>query len=446
MQILPASGTPRVLIAGALLCLLFGGCVSTQKRFDKGVDLEERGRLVEASQHYLRILRDDQDFDEARERLTEIAPRIVEDWMSEASLKTSANLFVEAYDQYVSIESFLQQCSYVGVPLAAPEGLDELKIAADQRAFEQLMTRAAGATADGDFDRAIATYSRARTWPSVTEGQQLAIDTEVARVEYIWALRLFGDGGFRAAFDHTQAGLALIAPNTDLHRELVDLQERAVADGSVVVAFLPLGQTDEVVRANTNVFVDDLNDVLLYEFWAVPPVFIVTADPVDVRREMRRITGRNARIISRSDAIEIGRAIAADFVVAGEINRYAQEEKKVKERTYETQTRGRSPVDTSYVVRQATIHRNARAAYRVYDVRRRETVKSGTATGEASLEVERGVYAGNYAELDLDGNQLALFDPDEIARQDRHIDEDVADKLASQLADRIIAELLKRIP
>lgn len=434
------------LLVGSLVLVAASGCTSTKERFEKGVELEERGRYEEAAQYYIRVLNDDSGYDEARVRLAEIAPAIVDARMEDAARKTSANLFVEAYDTYVSLESFLQQCRFVGVEVAEPEGLEDLKYAADRRAFEQLMTRAAGATADGDFARAIQAYERARTWASITEEQRLAIDAEVARVEYIWALRLAEGGEYRAAFDHAAAGLALVAPNTDLHRELALLQERALADGSVVVAFLPLGQTDEVMRSTPTTFIDDLNDVLLYDFWSVPPVFIVTADPVEVRREMRRITGRNARIVSRGDAIEIGRVIDADFIVVGEINRYREEHKRVKERTYETQTRGRNSIDTSYVVRQFTIERDARAAYRIYDVRSRSSIESGSVNGEASLEVERGVYPGDYNELDLDGNQLSLFDPDEIRRQDEEIDEQLSDQLASQLAERIMNEILKRIP
>lgn len=436
----------RVLAIGLTVSLLVAGCVSTQKRFDRGIKAEEEGRLYEASQNYIRVLTDDPDYDEARERLLQIAPVIVNDWMDDAARKTAANLFVEAHDRYIAVDRFIGQCGNVRARVERPAELDQLMLAADRRAFEQLMTRAAGASADGDFARAIETYDRARDWPSITEEQRLAIDVEIARTEYVWALRLFDDGQFRATFDHAQSGLALVAPNTDLHRELALLQERAVADGSVIVAYLPLGQTDDAMRSASNLFVDDLNDVLLYDYWAVPPVFMVTADPIAVRREMRRITGRNARIISRADAIDIGRAIDADYVVVGELSRYEEKEKRIKDRTYEVQTRGRNPVDTSYVVREATIERTARTAFRIYDVRRRSSVESGSVNGSAELKVERGIYDGNYTDLDLDGNQIALFDPEEIARQDQIIDEDLADELASKLAERVIDEIMKRIP
>ena len=436
----------RVFLLGVLISAVAVGCVTTEKRFKKGMDLEEKGRLVEAAEYYIRVLSDDQDYSEARDRLTIIGPQIVDDRMLDASNRTAAGQYVAAYDQYLAVEAFLRQTANVGVILQRPETLDELKLAADSRAYDQLLTRAAGAAADGDFARAVETYGRARSWHSITEEQLRAIDAEVARVEYMWSRRLFDDGQYRAAFEHTASALALVQPNSDLHRELAMLQERAVADGSAVVAFLPVGQTDDVMRLAPDALTDDLNDVLLYEYWSVPPVFILTADPIVVRREMRRITGRAARVVSRNDAIDIGRAVDADYVVAGEMTRYQDEEKGVRERTYEVQTRGRNPIDTSYVVRRYTINRDARVAFRIYDVRRRASVDQGSADARTSLEVERGVYPGNYNDLDLDGNQLALFDPYEIDRQNQTLDEALADEIAGQLADKIIGEILQRIP
>lgn len=436
----------RFFLFGLLIAAVAAGCVTTEKRFKKGVELEENGRLVEAADFYLRVLSDDPDYDEAHDRLTSIGPQIIADYMLNASNRTAAGQYVAAYDQYLVVEDFLRRTSNVGVILKRPETLDELKLASDGRAYDQLLTRAAGAAADGDFPRAVETYGRARGWHSITEEQLTAIDAELARVEYMWSRRLFDDGQFRAAFEHTTNALALVQPNSDLHRELVTLQERAIADGSAVVAFLPFGQTDDVMRSAPDALTDDLNDVLLYEYWSVPPVFILTADPIIVRRELRRITGRAARIVSRNDAIDIGRAVDADYVVAGEINRYQDEERGVRERTYEVQTRGRNPIDTSYVARSYTINRTARVAFRIYDVRRRSSVEQGSADARTAMEVERGVYPGNYNDLDLDGNQIALFDPYEIDRQNQTLDEALADELAGQIADKIIGEILQRIP
>lgn len=443
---IPMSSAIRIALLSLLCAVVLVGCATTEKRFKKGTELEANGRLVEASEYYLRVLNDDPDYTEARDRLNDIGPQIVADYMLNASNRTAAGQYVAAYDQYVVIETFLRQTSNVGVIIPRPDTLDELKLAADSRAYDQLLTRAAGAAADGDFARAIESYGRARAWHSISEEQLQAIDQEIARVEYMWSRRLFDDGQFRAAFEHTTNALALIPPNGDLHRELVALQERAVADGSVIVAFLPIGQTDDVMRAAPDVLTDDLNDVLLFEYWSMPPVFVLTADPIVVRREMRRITGRAARVVSRNDAIDIGRALDADYVVAGEMNRYQDEEQRVRERTYEVQTRGRNPIDTSYVVKRYTIDRRARVAYRIYDVRRRSSVEQGSADARSELAVERGVYPGNYNDLDLDGNQLALFDPNEIARQNQTLDEALADELAGKLAKEIIDEIMKRIP
>lgn len=438
--------TPFRLLLLALIPTVMLGCVSTEKRFRQGVELENEGRLLEASERYIRVLQDEPDFEEARIRLGEIGPVIVQRYMDNAASSSAAGRFIEAHDQYAAVENFLRRTSAVGVVVPRPDRLDEFRATADSRAFDQLLTVAAGAAAAGDFARAIDSYARARGWPSVTPEQSRSIDEEIARVEFQWSQVLYNDGHYRQAFEHAASGMELVEPGSGLYDQLADLQDRAVRDGSVIVAFLPFGETDEVMRETSSIFTDDLNDVMLYQHWSVPPLFVVPADPVVVRREMRRISGRSARIVSRDDAIDIGRALDVDFVVAGELNRYEEDEGRVRERTYNARTRGRNAQDTSYVVRSYTIERTGRAAYRIYDVRRRSTLDRGSADASSSLAVERGEYAGDYNDLDLDGNQLILFDPSEIERQNEILDEALADELAAELADRIMNQILERVP
>jgi hypothetical protein len=308
------------------------------------------------------------------------------------------------------------------------------------------MLGAEQAVEEAQWARALDLYGRARSWTDVGRDQVTEIDDAVARVHLSWAQAEFGVGRYRSAFDHAAAGMAVVGPEHEVSREAMDLQQRALDEGSMVVAYLPMGRTDEVYRSSSQLFADDLNDVLLYDHWTASVPFIIPADPIVVRREIRRIAGRGARVISRADAIELGRALDVDFVVVGEMTEYKQTERGVKKTTHDVKTRGRNAKDTTFVTRRFTLEREAKAAYRIYNVRTRSTVDQGRADAKASLLVERGEYDGDYRDLDLSGPELAYFDPDELAAQDETIDSQLVDELARQLAEHIFGRLIRQIP
>ena len=64
---------------------------------------------------------------------------------------------------------------------------------------------------------------------------------------------------------------------------------------------------------------------------------------------------------------------------------------------------------------------------------------------EHESRIERGVFAGDYRDLDLSGSELSLFEDEERLAMEELADE-LVDTLAERLADRIYERLLRQIP
>lgn len=433
---------PALLIV--LISLAFvSGCVSTKKRYEKGVKLEEQGNYRQAVSYYLAVLSKEPGYEDAKERLRSAATKVVdEDWAT-AKDYDAAGQSLSAYERYRAIEQLISQCEAVDVFIDSPDGLADSIDSAEEDAFAELLLRAERSADEGKYARSIDEYARARQWPNITPDRERTIDESVAGVQLAWGRNEFDREKFGAAFDHAAETIAIVGIDHQLGQLAAQLQESALSEGTRLVAFVALASTDEVSRSAPRLFEDDLNDVLLYDFWAAPPPFIATADPIVVRRELRRVSGRGNHVLSRGDAIEIGRSVDADYVFAGEISRYVVEDKKVKEDTKRARTRGRNPQDTTYVLRRFTQEKEVRVSYRIYDVRRRNVLDQGNVSTKQSHEVERGVYRGDYQDLDLTGREYAYFDPQEFELQDQALDERIADELAQKLSNQVFDRILR---
>ena len=78
--------------AAALLALaaLAAGCASAGKRYEQGLELEQRGRPADAAQRYIDALKKDRSLTEARTRLQESGTQAIDAYLGEASGYESA--------------------------------------------------------------------------------------------------------------------------------------------------------------------------------------------------------------------------------------------------------------------------------------------------------------------------------------------------------------------
>jgi hypothetical protein len=87
----------------------------------------------------------------------------------------------------------------------------------------------------------------------------------------------------------------------------------------------------------------------------------------------------------------------------------------------------------------------ATVEWRLIDARSRRTVDRGTEREAARGDVQRGVFTGDYRQLDLSGRELSLFNPNDLRDEERAVEDQLIEVLAAGLADEVFARILHRI-
>jgi len=438
--------TPTLLCFAVLLIL--AGCASTQKRYDKAQDLEAQGRYAEAAEYYIKVLDKEAAWEEAPERLREAGNRAVAFFFDEAEAARFEGNYDAALRALDRLDDLRADAAGVGVTLDAPENYVAYRQELVQTAVEDLLRRGQRAEQAGDWREALDTYERAARYTD--DPDRLAEFARLqANVHLHWAEYDFDHEYYRAGFDRAQHAIDLLGPRHPLAERARAFQEDALASGTRFVAFLPFWRTEDLDRHAPRNVVPDLNDVLLYEHWSDPLLFIASADPVQLRREVRRLR-YDRTVITRRQAAEIGRVAEADYVVVGEWTVFERQERNIKEKTRKARMKGRratagGTTDTTYIEQSFRLEFDAEVAFRIIDPRTRQVVDHGTVDAKVSGRVTRGVFAGDYRDLDLSGSELSLFEDDERLAEDEMGDE-LVDLLALRLAERVYDRLLRLIP
>ena len=187
-----------------------------------------------------------------------------------------------------------------------------------------------------------------------------------------------------------------------------------------------------------------LDDVLQYEYWSHPPLFLAPLDPAELHRELRRLRYDRARLSERQ-AAEIGRAVDAHDVVLLDLTAFSWDEKDVRTERRRTRTRGRNAVDTSFVVERYRVDVRGEAAYLVVDPQTRAVVDRGTVRASASDRFEQGRYDGDPRDLDLARRDRPFFDRDAHEEAEAELVDAFVDDLARRLAEQVYERLSKRV-
>ncbi len=437
--------TPAITLG---LLLILAGCASTQKRYDKAQDLEVQGRYAEAAEYYIKVLKKEAEWEGASERLREAGNHAVAFFLDEAEaarLEGNYDVALRALDH---LDKLRAGAAGVGVTLDVPGDYAAYRQELAEMAVEALLRRAERAEQAGHWREALDAYERAARYTD--DPDRLAEFARLqANVLLQWAEYDFDHEYYRAGFDRAQHALDLLGPGHPLAERALALQEATLEAGTRFVAFLPFWRTEDVDRQAPRNLVPDLNDVLTYEHWSAPLLFIAAADPVQLRRELRRLR-YDRTIITRRQAAEIGRVADADYVVVGEWTVFERQERNLKEKTRKARMKGRrattgGSTDTTYIEQSFRLEFEAELTFRIIDPHTRREVDHGTARAEVSGRVTRGVFAGDYRDLDLSGSELSLFEDDERLAEDELGDE-LVDTLAARLAERVYDRLLRLIP
>lgn len=427
-----------------LVPLLLAGCVSAQERFERAAAHEAEGRYEDAARDYLRVLDADPAHADALARLRAVAPRVVDELLGRAEAQTLAEAYADAVETLDALDGLRRDAARFGVVLPVPDDYDAVRADAVVGAVAVLVRRAEQAEQQGRFDDALDAYALAQARYDLAPEQHRRLDDAQARLYVRWGEADYAAGRYRAAFDRADALLGRFGPDGPLADAARRLQEDAVAAGTLVVAFLPLGTSRSTTQGPSAAFVQAVDEALVYEHWYAPPAFIAAIDPIEVGRELRRSRVEPARLPDR-DAAEIGRALAADLVARATVATYERRVEDVEERFETRRSRGDGPADTTHVRRRVALVLEAAAPYRLLDPRTRDVIRRGEAVATADVEVDYRIPYDEYRGLGaraLQARDRGALDDDDDAEE---LEADLADALAARLAERVYDELLRLV-
>lgn len=426
-----------IALVGAMVLISAAGCANTEKKYKKGVEAEEAGRFEEAAELYIQVLRKEPDWPDARSRLESTGAIVIENRLARVAALEADKAYVAAADQLTALDSFHARATAVGAQLNLPPDFDARREQMEDLAVRKLLRDGDRARHDARWADALRFYDRALQRGRLNEAEIAAVRESRATVLVEWADQSLVAGRYRMAFEKAQQGLDVVGHEHRLSGRIHSIQRSALEAGSRFVAMLPVAAKEGVRRDAGTLLLADLNDILVYEHWSNPPPFILVADPVSVRRELRSEVGRRGRVISRSEAVAVGRIVAADWVLAPEVVDFGREERIVDSDIIRSRTKGRNALDTTYVLNEVEINYHARAIVRIYDVSSGEKLYEGDVDAGVKDRYQRGEYSGDYRHLDLSGSELVFFDPDELRIQTDRIEEALADELARKVAERV---------
>ena len=433
----------------ALVATLVVGCASTRDRFDQARAFEAERDYAGAAEKYIEVLERDLDWAEARDGLETVGPRAITSLLEEAAAAEEKGSFEEGLQAMDRAAELHAGAGEVGVSLALPDDFASSRRDLVDRLVEALTEEAELSAESGSWRAALGAYDRALDYVDPGSSRGRGLVHRQAELHVLWGEDLVEAGQPRAGFDRAAQAIALVGPSDPMATRVGALQSRALTLGTRLVAFVPLSRHKAVDLDAPSAFAEDLNEILALEAWADPPPFIAPTDPVALRRELRR-SGYEDRILTTREAAEIGRSVDSNYVVVGEIVTFRVQEKDAKDevkraRLRADRSRGRSR-DTNYVEHERTVRYDAEVAYRIVDARTRRTVRDRTISGDESRRVRTASFTGDYQDLELSGSELERFNGESERADLEDLANELADKLASQLATRVYQDLLAGIP
>ena len=323
----------RLLLVSPIL--LATACASAEDRFNEGIDLQAQGRYMEAAYRYADAVEKDPSLQEGRDRLLIVGDSAVMLALEEADRLDGRGEPVGAARQFQSIDRLMSRVRSVGMRLTEPGDYRVARRTAFDRAIEWYMAEGEDASREGRWQNAVRSFASARGDFSPSRDQREASLDAQTRVLIDWAEVELGDRRPRAAYGIAERALSVRrSPPRQIVIEVRDLQGRALAMGTVVVAVLPVsatGQVRDIVGSELEI---ELDEGMETGYWRDAPPFVQMAEANILRRELRGLLrGR----IPQSPAL-VGRAlnlIGADYGVMVEVTsiRISDEDFRAEERT-----------------------------------------------------------------------------------------------------------------
>ncbi|WP_412062561.1 hypothetical protein [Rubrivirga sp. IMCC45206] len=398
-----------LLLSAAVLA-----CASAEGAYADGMALEQSGDLVGAADAYATALERDRSLPNVAGRLAVAGRGAVRQHLAAAEGLDAEGAALA----YHRADALVVRAAAVGVDLERPAAFAADRDARYDAAVRSLTDAASRAAAPSD---AVALTGRARAFP-MTDAQAVALD-RVARDAYAaWAEADLSAGRYRAALTHADDALSLGAS-----ARLADLRRRVLDLGALRVAVFPAEGDDDL-------FARDVSDVLYDEALVSNDPFLLFADPADVRSWARRSRGPALSASPRRLA-DAAIDLDADFGVVVLIRPLATREVRgeAETRTADLESGGRA----TYTVRELTVEIEAEADVLVVASGTWRSVCDRRVSRAARARVDLVSYPGDWRQLELSRGARRAFAPDAADRARADARDELRDRLAAAVAERI---------
>lgn len=440
---LPFPYRRAALVAALFPLALAAGCMTASKRLEQGARLEERGQSAEAARRYVDALRRDPSLAQARARLNETGALAIEQYLAQSEAAASAGEAEQAADVLLRLDGLRRDAAGVGVQLAVPGEYAAHRRQVLDAAIEAAVGRGEQLASSGRFGDALGRLERAaeRWQPSAAQRGRL-IEARVAT--YVaWSEHEAGQGRFRAAYDVAGRAIGSLGRDVPGAEALLELQARALEEGTVRVAVLPVTSETGVEDQLPVDWLREVEDELEASAWDEPPTFIEVIDPREVRREMRRDDGVRRPRGGVMAAASLGRALGADLVVRMSVDSTRTEERDV--RSERRTARLRTGEDTAYTVRSGRRELWARVRYDIVDVRDRRSVGDDVFQVEGQARFREPVFQGNWRQLMLSRDDQPLFGDESRRDQRRQLWRSLSDEMIERVQRELFEDILRLV-
>jgi tetratricopeptide (TPR) repeat protein len=146
-----------------LLVFAFNSCVSVEKRFKKGEQMENKGRFEEAARHYIKVLAKDPTFEDARQRLENVGARAIDIFLEQAYAYESAKAYEEAVRILKRVDNLRRRAQKVGVTLQVPDDYADFRQEMTAAAIDSLFNQGEYSEQVGDWAEALRKYERLKS-------------------------------------------------------------------------------------------------------------------------------------------------------------------------------------------------------------------------------------------------------------------------------------------
>jgi hypothetical protein len=301
---------------------------------------------MEAVYRYADAVEKDPSLISAQDRLVAAGDTALVIAMDEADLLERRDNPVGAAAKYRDIDRMLARVRSVGQRVQTPADYEMIRRGVFDQAIEWQMAVGHEAADDGRWQDARRAYQGARGDFMPSRAQLEASLEAETQLLLRWADVELTDMRPRAAFGVAQSALEVrSSPSREVVLAVRDLQDRALAAGTIVVAVPPVTAEGGVREYLGPDFEIHLDEDLARDHWTQPPLFVDVADPLILRRELRGLL----RGVTQSPLL-VGRAldlVGADLGVMIEITSIEVLEEDVRRRRREARIveRGRIAYD-----------------------------------------------------------------------------------------------------